>query len=46
MQNALQRVRATRAAKTIQLFWKGIKAKRALEQKKKRKAELKAKKKS
>eukprot|EP00983_Pelagomonas_calceolata_P083619 1156199-Pelagomonas_calceolata.AAC.1 len=45
VQTALRQVRMTRAAKTIQSFWKGIKAKRALEAKKKKKAEAKAKKK-
>uniref|UniRef100_A0A7S3QTW1 Dynein regulatory complex protein 10 n=1 Tax=Dunaliella tertiolecta TaxID=3047 RepID=A0A7S3QTW1_DUNTE len=45
LQTALRQVRMTRAAKTIQSFWKGIKAKRALEAKKKKKAEAKAKKK-
>ena len=39
-QAALRNVRCTRAAKVIQAWWRGIKAKRALEAKKKKKAEL------
>jgi hypothetical protein len=45
VQNALQQVRINRAARAIQGFWKGIKAKSTLEAKKKKKAALKAKKK-
>lgn len=42
-QQALHRVRTNHAAKTIQSFWKNIRAKRAQEAKKKKKAEAKKK---